>query len=377
MTFYGAFARGNPGPVRLSTLLVNEATVTLPAAAGPISGSTTVCKNNSSTYTVGTIANATTYNWTVPTGATITAGQGTTSITVNFGASAVSGNISVYGSNSGGNGAPSNLAVTVNSTPAQPSAVAGVATPCQGTSQSYTVTNVSGVVYTWSVPAGTSITAGQGTNSITVTIGGTNGAVSVVPSNSCGDGSSSSLNISVGAAPGQAATPAGPDLVDLALATTSEYTTSGAAGATNYQWSLTPAEAGSISGTGVTATVSWNGAFLGNAEVSVKAANDCGEGSFSLVKQTQVINTTGIAEGSTAINTSVYPNPSNGKFSVLPGWDKDNVQLMILDASGREMYRKNIDGRNVTNLELPLRPGIYILMLTDGIKASKTKLFIQ
>jgi len=40
------------------------------------------------------------------------------------------------------------------SIPAQPSAIAGSATPCQGSSQAYSVTNVAGVTYTWAFPSG-------------------------------------------------------------------------------------------------------------------------------------------------------------------------------------------------------------------------------
>jgi len=66
----------------------------LPASAGTISGLTTVCQGqNSVTYTVPVITNATSYVWTLPSGATGT--SSTNSITVNYGTSAVSGNITV------------------------------------------------------------------------------------------------------------------------------------------------------------------------------------------------------------------------------------------------------------------------------------------
>jgi hypothetical protein len=68
---------------------------------------------------VATIANATGYNWTLPTGATIASGANTNSITVNFGATG--GVISVYGTNSCGVGTASpNYSVTVNPKPATP-----------------------------------------------------------------------------------------------------------------------------------------------------------------------------------------------------------------------------------------------------------------
>ncbi|MEI6750641.1 MAG: trypsin-like serine protease, partial [Bacteroidota bacterium] len=80
--------------------------------------------------------------------------------------------------------------VTVTcSNPTQPSVIFGSSSPCQGTSQTYSVTNISGVIYTWTVPSGWTINSGQGTSSITVTVGSNSGNVGVTPSNSCGNGS--------------------------------------------------------------------------------------------------------------------------------------------------------------------------------------------
>jgi len=91
-------------------------------AAGTISGQAAVCQGTAGViYSVNPIVNATSYNWTVPSGATIVSGGTTNTITVNFGMAATSGTITVYGSNSCGNGTSSPaLAVTVNPSPATP-----------------------------------------------------------------------------------------------------------------------------------------------------------------------------------------------------------------------------------------------------------------
>ena len=92
---------------------------TVPTTPGNITGTTPVCQGQSSViYSITPITNATSYVWTLPTGAT---GSSTTySINVSYGASALSGNITVKGNNSCGAGATSTLAVTVNPTPATP-----------------------------------------------------------------------------------------------------------------------------------------------------------------------------------------------------------------------------------------------------------------
>src|SRR5690606_26491171 len=85
----------------------------LPSAAGTISGNATVCQGESGVvYTVPEITNATSYVWTLPTRAT---GSSTTnSIKVDFGNTAISGDITVQGLNSCGEGDVSTLTITVN-----------------------------------------------------------------------------------------------------------------------------------------------------------------------------------------------------------------------------------------------------------------------
>ena len=88
---------------------------------------------------------------------------------------------------------------TVNcSTPSQSSAISGSATVCSGSSQSYSVTNVSGVGYTWSLPYGWSGTST--TNSINATVASSGGTISVTPYNSatgCTNYTASSQSVAV------------------------------------------------------------------------------------------------------------------------------------------------------------------------------------
>jgi hypothetical protein len=87
-----------------------------------IMGESNVCQGTSGViYSVPPINNATGYEWTVPAGASIVAGSNTNSITVDFSLIAVSGMITVYGTNSCGNGAVGpEFEVTVNPIPPTP-----------------------------------------------------------------------------------------------------------------------------------------------------------------------------------------------------------------------------------------------------------------
>jgi len=99
----------------LLRVLINH----LPGCGAVITGQTSVCQGDSSvTYTVSDIPNATSYNWTLPAG--VTGSGNSNSITVDFGLSAVSGDISVKGVNIYGEGVASEIAVTVLSKPETP-----------------------------------------------------------------------------------------------------------------------------------------------------------------------------------------------------------------------------------------------------------------
>ncbi|MFZ4400882.1 MAG: T9SS type A sorting domain-containing protein [Bacteroidales bacterium] len=108
-------ANGNTGAMFTLTVTINP----LPVNAGNITGTTIVCQGQSAlNYTVAAITNATNYIWTLPSGATGT--STTNNITINYGLSALSGNLTVKGNNSCGNGVSSSLPITVNLLPPTP-----------------------------------------------------------------------------------------------------------------------------------------------------------------------------------------------------------------------------------------------------------------
>jgi hypothetical protein len=91
-----------------------------PAAAGTISGAQQVasCVNQLNiTYSVSPIANATNYVWILPPLATFVGNADSSSITVNYSAYSSSGNVSVYGTNTCGNGSPSALPINFKPIP--------------------------------------------------------------------------------------------------------------------------------------------------------------------------------------------------------------------------------------------------------------------
>src|SRR5574343_2782 len=257
-----------------STASVKAVTLSsAPATPGTITGTATVCNGSTgNVYSIAAVAGATSYTWTVPAGATITAGQGTTSETVTFGST--SGNVSVTATNTCGTSTASTLAVTLSTAPATPGTITGSATACNGsTGNVYSIAAVAGATsYTWTVPAGATVTAGQGTTSATVTFGSTSGNVSVTATNTCGTSTASTLAVTLSTAPATPGTITG-SATACNGSTGNVYSIAAVAGATSYTWTV-PAGATVTAGQGTTSATVTFGSTSGN--VSVTATNTCG-----------------------------------------------------------------------------------------------------
>ncbi len=236
--------------------------------AGPITGPTTACANSTGhVYSIDPLANATAYTWSVPTGATITAGAGTTSITVTFGTT--SGNVSVYGTSSCAAGTSNSKAVTVNPSPTP--TITGPATVCTGTTGNVYATQTGMTAYVWTVSAGGTITAGAGTASITVTWN-TAGAQSVTATytnaSGCAAAAPTSYPVTVNARP----TPTITGPANICQNTAGNvYTTQ--AGMTNYAWTVSAGGTITAGGTATSNTVTVTWTTSGSKTVGVNYTN--------------------------------------------------------------------------------------------------------
>jgi len=122
VTFYfaGVAADGDGNEsndyVYKSNQVFTEATCTTPAQPGSISGGATQCSGSAVTYSVATVSGATSYTWTLPSGWT----GSSTSNSINVTSGSTSGNVTVTANNACGSSTAQTLAVTANTTPAQP-----------------------------------------------------------------------------------------------------------------------------------------------------------------------------------------------------------------------------------------------------------------
>jgi len=272
----------------------------VPTAAGAITGTATVCQGqNIVNYSINTVSGATSYTWSLPSGATIVGSSNTANITVDYSGSASSGNIDVTPSNTCGSGtAATPFAVTVNQTPALTGSITGNASPCGNTSQTYSVSAASGATsYTWTLPNGW--TGSSTTNSITVTTGSVGGTISVMATNTCGNSATLTLAVTVAnvpATPGAISGPSSP-----CAGTSNNYSVTAVGGSNSYTWTLPNGWTGSSTSDAISATAGSTG-----GTISITANNTCG----SSTAQTLAV---------TPVSVPVTPGPISGPSSPCAG----------------------------------------------------------
>jgi len=308
------------------------------APAGTITGATSVCQGQTSVaYSVPAIANATSYVWTLPSGATIASGNNTNAITVNYSTTASSGNISVYGTNSCGNGTGSpNFAVTVNPLPGVAGTITGTASVCQGqTGVAYSVPAIANATgYVWTLPSGATIASGNNTNAITVNYSTTasSGNISVYGTNGCGNGTASpNFAVTVNPLPGAAGTITGTASVcqgQIGVA----YSVPAIANATGYVWTL-PSGTTIASGNNTNAITVNYSTTASSGNMSVYGTNDCGNGiaspDFAITVNSCVVTVSGTVSYFNSVNT-----PLDGLIINLKNDSGNVVNTATTDANG-------------------------------------------
>jgi Peptidase family C25/Propeptide_C25/Secretion system C-terminal sorting domain len=176
--------------------------------------------------------------------------------------------------------------------------------------------------------------------------------------------------------------PTGPADVDARIILSSEYNATAVVYADSYEWAIEPADAGTISGDGLVGTVEWNSDYMGTATITVKGINSCGEGEFSEGFAVNVYNSVAINENINGLAINVYPNPSDGTFTVnLSSKLAKSVNIKIYNIVGGLVYQMdNVEVYNELNTSFDLKSypkGLYFLNIEgQDIKFNK-KLIIQ
>lgn len=144
-----------------------------------ISGPTTVKENQANiAFSIPQVTEGS-VTWEIPAGASIVSGQGSSQILVNWGCQPGEVAYALTGSCGSTYGSTLTVALQTHSVIGQPS----VTPNC--TNRTYSITEIPGSSYTWSVPSDASIVSGQGTHVIEIDFGIASGFISVEVENNC------------------------------------------------------------------------------------------------------------------------------------------------------------------------------------------------
>lgn len=130
----------------------------------------------------------------------------------------------------------------------------------------------------------------------------------------------------------------------------------------HYNWELIPEEAGLIEGNLATASITWTPDYTGIVQLHVQSVNACGSSGFSSSLEIQAEICTGIGEPDQDA-FSVFPNPSNGLFSIEVPAAIEIIAICIFDAFGQQVVNHKIES-GLTDLSFDLNgqsKGIYFV----------------
>jgi hypothetical protein len=331
--------------------------ISAPIQPCTISGPVSACNGIVGIYSVAPVFRAISYNWTVPTGATIINGAGSNIITVQYGAGFTGGTISVSATNICGTGAPRTRTVTRNVLTAPKSINGPVEGLCNATSATYSIPPVNGAnSYNWTLPLGATIISGVGSNAITVEFNNsfTSGSITVAAVNACGVGLARSIMVK--AVPGIPTSINGP--VTSCVNSNKSYSTPPVVGALSYTWTV-PNNAIINSGQGTkNINITYGSLASSTGIITVKAINSCGASSVRVLS----VKTTNCprAGNSSGFVVNLFPNPTSGILNIESNELINRIELF--DMLGKlVMTYGNERQIDISNLQ----SGLYLLRFTS------------
>ncbi len=361
------------------TCIAIDYQVAAPVTPPSISGNSKACPGDVVTYSIAPVARATSYTWTVPGTMTIQSGQGSNVISVLVNAGFTGGAVTVTASNVCGT-SPVRSKSIVQNLPGTPTAIQGQKEGLCNTSGNvwFVPAVVNATSYNWGA-TGATITAGNGTNTITgdvATLIGS-GSLTVQAVNGCGTSLTRTLTIK--------GSPARPEPVagaaNVCAVSNEAYSVATVAGASAYTWSVTAS--GSVAtGQGTkNITIDWNipGASQG---ITVFTSNACGSSTNRALSPVTVNSCPRLSDQSAAFALTAWPNPAADYVMIqFNTEDASGYRLRLTDVAGRLVYDqtgKAMTGSNQLELNLSeTATGLYFLTLDLGTERQMIKLTVE
>lgn len=305
-----------------------------------------ICQGSSTTLSVNNTCSGCDYSWSN--------GAAGTSISVSS-----AGTYSCTASNDCGTSSQSNsLTVTIVQVPSQPGTISGSNTPCEGSSQTYSINEVSGATsYIWTKPTGWN--GSSSSETIDLAVGSSGGLITVKAANECGNSATaSSLNVTAINNPVANFT--------YSTGTSCNVTFSNSStNATDYLWDF---------GDGATSldinpahTYSSSGTY----EVTLTSGNSCGN-SPQYAQSITLSCIIGIDQVTRTDQFSIFPNPFNNQATIdFTTSEENKISIRVFDLIGREIktlvegiyapgdYRIAFDRKQLAN-------GIYLVKIVSN-----------
>jgi hypothetical protein len=361
-------ANNNCGTSVPSTLVVSANSIPIQPVA--ISGNTSVCQGTVQTYSISSVAGATSYTWTKPSG---WSGSSTTnSITLTIGST--SGNVTVKAVNSCGSSPVQTLAVTANAN----TAVIITGNPgnynfCSQIAPTSVIMTASGgyTSYAWSPSGG---------NGQTATVSSVN-TFTVTATNAAGCTTTASKTVTNNCA------------LPTNLSTTNILGTSAKANwiqsqcRYNYtiqisihglntwtQYVISPNSSYTFTGLALSIQYDWQIQTNCNTSGTINSG-------WSAI-QTFTTAASRVAEERNIISFNIYPNPADALVTItFSTMEEETYNIKLVDMLGR-VVKSDIDnatfGENSHILNLDrIAKGVYMVILQKGDKNFKGKLIIE
>ncbi|RYZ48347.1 MAG: T9SS type A sorting domain-containing protein, partial [Sphingobacteriales bacterium] len=377
--------------------------------SGPVDACPLIGTANTATYSISPVIAATSYNWTVPAGATIVshpAGTGIndTIITVSFDGSYATGYVSVEAVNNCGISInPRNLTVVRNNPPT-PGPISGTNNACvlmptagnpTGTTAEYTIRAIPGALsYNWTVPAGATIEShpnGAGVNDTVIVVsfssGFTGGAITVSATDNCGTGLSRTLNINATLKPSSIGTITATE-TQVCPDRQVRYSITMPLNATWIQWTA-PAAGSIVSGQGTNSIlVTYSGAPV-SGSVTATASNGCATGSTRSLAvdlapcapPSPFAKTSGTFIPGTEVDlleATVFPNPSATTFRLkVNNHVKEQLQVRVFDVQGKPLERFQMRAGETREFGQKMMPGVYFIRLINFVCTQRLQSIIS
>ena len=274
-----------------------------------ITGPARVCENLPGVnYMAPAVAGASSYNWTIPAGATLVSGQTTNAIVVDFGPTYTGGDVTVTASNICFTTPVKKLA-TVIDMPSVPTSLSGQVYGTCKTQLVYTAGNSNHATsYKWTLPPNSSIILGNFTNTVTVDFqnpGSGTYSLCVAGNNACRTGTYRCIQVR--AIPERPASIVANPSVFCANQTGVAFSTAGSVGADSYTWAL-PSTSTITSGQNTSSILADIG--TNNGTITVMGVNQCGNSGTRTYAMTLNCRE-GFDKSELVQSVLLAPNPAN------------------------------------------------------------------